>query len=166
MMTISNGLTILRAPLAFLLLYENPILRISAIFLAMLSDSIDGYLARKSRSTSKLGAVLDPVMDKFFVYFALFVFFSDNQIKSWQIFTFVSRDSALFRFGSYLIACRKWQKAKLRPIRWGKVATALQFIVLMSLSLSIKIPNYIYVIFCFLGILAFIELFQPKESVI
>ena len=33
----------------------------------MFTDSIDGYIARRSKSVSRFGAILDPAMDKFFV---------------------------------------------------------------------------------------------------
>ena len=37
----------------------------------MATDSLDGYLARKYHKTSQFGAFLDPLMDKFFVFFAV-----------------------------------------------------------------------------------------------
>jgi len=66
MLTLSNALTFLRAPLALLFLSEVTALRIGAIIIAMVTDGIDGYLARRNSSVTKLGAILDPIMDKFF----------------------------------------------------------------------------------------------------
>ena len=45
MLTLSNCLTLLRAPLAFLLLIENVTVRVMAVVLAILTDCIDGYIA-------------------------------------------------------------------------------------------------------------------------
>ena len=67
-MSFSNTLSLLRAPLALLFLVEKPYLRLIAILLAMLTDSFDGYLARRSSSVTQLGTILDPAMDKFFVF--------------------------------------------------------------------------------------------------
>ncbi len=53
-----NSLSLLRAPLAFLFLSENPTLRNISVLVALISDCVDGYLARKYKYTSKLGAIL------------------------------------------------------------------------------------------------------------
>ena len=57
MLTISNILSFSRAPLALLFLYKSVSIRIAATILAMLTDSIDGYFARKTKSTTKFGAI-------------------------------------------------------------------------------------------------------------
>ena len=59
-----------RAAFALAFLQENPIIRLLAILMAMLSDFLDGYIARKQKVTTQFGAVLGPVMVKFFVIFA------------------------------------------------------------------------------------------------
>ena len=126
-MNLSNSLSLLRAPLAFLFLLENPTVRLLAIFLAMLTDSIDGYLARRSKTVTRFGAFLDPAMDKFFVVFCLGVLVSEGSIEVWQALTMISRDFALCFFGLYLSLSGLWQSYEFRAIRWGKITTALQF---------------------------------------
>src|SRR5690349_15331577 len=130
MFNLSNSLSLLRAPLAFLYLLENPTIRLIAILLAMLTDSVDGYLARRSKTTTRFGAVLDPAMDKFFVVFCLGILLSENRLEVWQLLTMISRDFALCLFGLYLSLSGLWQSYEFRAIRWGKITTALQFIVL------------------------------------
>ncbi|MGD2169448.1 MAG: CDP-alcohol phosphatidyltransferase family protein [Chlamydiota bacterium] len=160
MITISNCLTFLRAPLAFLFLTESTALRILALLLAMITDSVDGYLARRSHSTSKFGAILDPVMDKFFVYFALTVIFFEGKIKMWQAASMISRDFFLCLFGLYLLIVNKWKGFQLQSVRWGKVTTAMQFLVLIGLTLNFVFPSIIFIGFIIFGALAFFELFQ------
>ena len=162
--SLSNGLSFIRAPLAFLFLQENIYLRLTAIGLAMLTDSIDGYLARRNSSTSTFGAILDPVMDKFFVYFILTVLFLEGNIKLWEAFTMLSRDFFLCVFALYLVFTKKWTDYKFRAIRWGKVTTAMQFVVLIGLTLHFVFSWYIYALFIIFGILAFIELLQNQFS--
>ena len=159
MFNLSNSLSLLRAPLAFLFLAENTTVRIVAIVLAMFTDSIDGYVARRSKSASRFGAILDPAMDKFFVYFALTVFFLEGRLELWQTLAMVSRDFFLVLFAMYLSAVGALKNYEYRSIRWGKVSTALQFIVLIGLSINIVFPAAVYLIFVLLGSLAFVELF-------
>lgn len=160
MLSLSNALSLLRAPLALLFLVEKPLLRLIAIILAMLTDSIDGYLARRSRSETRLGAILDPTMDKFFVFFALGVLLLEGRLEVWQACSMVCRDFFLCLFALYLAMAGKWQAYQFRSIRWGKVSTALQFLILIGLSLQIVIPWPVYVLFIISGCLAFIELFS------
>lgn len=160
MLTLSNSLSFLRAPLAFLFLSESPTLRAVALFMAAFTDSIDGYLARRSKSTSKFGAILDPAMDKFFVYFVLVILLVEAKIQGWQALLMLSRDLFFCLFGIYLWASGRWQNYEIHAVRWGKITTALQFIVLLAISLGYTLPAYTYIAFIFLGLLAFIELYK------
>lgn len=164
MITLSNSLSFLRAPLALLFLFDNINIRLAAIVLAMFTDSIDGYVARRSRSTSSFGAVLDPAMDKFFVYFVLAVLLNEGKIKLWESLAMLSRDFFLCVYGIYLRITGKWGGYTVRPIRWGKVTTALQFTILLSITLALAFPWYIYLTFILFGALAFLELCQTGLS--
>jgi len=160
MLTLSNSLSFIRAPLALLFLYDNTFLRLIAVVLATITDSIDGYLARRSKSTSKFGAILDPAMDKFFVYFVLTILFLESKIEMWQALVMLSRDMFLCLFGIYLAITKKWYGFEIHAVRWGKITTALQFIVLFGITMGISFPWYLYVTFIFLGALAFLELYR------
>ena len=160
LLTISNSLSFIRAPLAFLFLQESTTLRLLAILLAMLTDSIDGYLARRSRSTSRFGAILDPAMDKFFVYFAMAVFYLEGGMSPLEMSAMLSRDFFLILYGILMVLGGKWRDVVFRAIRWGKVTTSLQFIVLIALTLQISVPWLVYASFLVMGLLAFIELLQ------
>lgn len=164
MLNLSNSLSLLRAPLAFLFLVENTTLRLVAIILAMLTDSVDGYLARKYQGTTRFGAILDPAMDKFFVFFALIIFVIEKKFVLWQAGAMISRDFALCLFGIYLSISGYWQSYEFRAIRWGKISTALQFFVLIGLTLNVSFSWHIYSVFILFGILALIELFQFKPA--
>jgi CDP-diacylglycerol--glycerol-3-phosphate 3-phosphatidyltransferase len=164
MLSLSNSLSLLRAPLAFLFLVENTAFRIAAILLAMLTDSIDGYLARRRKAVTRLGAILDPAMDKFFVFFTLGVLFFEGHLEIWQACAMISRDFFLCVFGLYLSVTGYWENYQFTAIRWGKVTTALQFLVLVGLTLGIAFPSYLYGIFVLFGLLAFIELWQIKKN--
>ncbi len=163
MINLSNSLSLLRAPLAFIFLLESPTFRLMSILLAMLTDSIDGYVARRSKTTSRFGAVLDPAMDKFFVFFTLGVLFAEQRIELWQALTMVSRDFALCLFGLYLSLSGLWQTYQFRSIRWGKIATALQFLVLVAVTLGYPVSPLFFYVFIILALLGLYELFQFKK---
>lgn len=164
MVSLSNTLSLLRAPLALALLSSSTAVRLSAIFLAMCSDCLDGYLARKNRTASQFGAILDPAMDKFFVYFALALFLSEGKLEIWEACAMISRDFFLCIFALYLSCFRLWHNYRYRSIRWGKVSTAMQFISLFVLALGLQIPSFVFVLFIITGFLAFIELFKVRTS--
>lgn len=164
MLTLSNSITFLRAPLALLFLFESTSVRLSVIFLAMLTDSIDGYLARRWRTTSRFGAILDPAMDKFFVFFVLGILLVEHKLALWQACAMISRDFSLLAFGLYLSLSGLWQGYEFRAIRWGKIATALQFFVLIGLTLGYRFSGALYCVFILFGLLAFNELWSMKKA--
>jgi phosphatidylglycerophosphate synthase len=163
MFNLSNSLSLLRAPLALVFLAESPTLRLLAILLAMFTDSVDGYLARRAKTTSRFGAVLDPAMDKFFVFFVLAVFLIEHKIELIEACMMISRDFALCLFGLYLSLSGLWQTYEIRSIRWGKITTALQFLVLIGLTYSYPVPIYLYYAFVAFSLFGLYELFQFKK---
>ena len=163
MITISNSLSFLRAPLALAFLQTSPFIRFLAIVLAMLSDCVDGYLARRSQSTSRFGAILDPAMDKFFVYFALTALYFEGTISSWEAIAMLSRDFFLCIYGLFKLATGRWKTIIFRAIRWGKITTALQFLILIGLTFEISFSWALYGTFFLMGALAFLELYQSDS---
>lgn len=160
MFSLSNGLSLLRAPLALFFFSQSVFLRLAAILLAMFTDGLDGFLARRRRSTTQLGAILDPAMDKLFVLIAIGVFLYEGRFEMWQAISMMTRDLFLCIFAVYLKFSGKWQAYQFRSIRWGKATTALQFIVLILLTLGIHVSSFVFGVFVIFGMLAFIELLQ------
>lgn len=164
MFSLSNGLSLLRGPLALLFLSESIVVRISAILLAMLTDSIDGFLARRRRSTTQFGAILDPAMDKLFVFIVLGVLLHEQRLEVWQAMSMIARDFAVCLFGIYLALSGNWHRHQFKAIRWGKVTTAMQFLTLIFLTFNVQIPSLVYSIYIVFGLLAFVELLQLKKQ--
>ncbi len=156
--TFSNLLSFIRGPLALLFLIDNIYYRLLAIVLAMATDCLDGYLARRYHKTSSLGVVLDPLMDKFFVCFAVTILVYEHKMVLWEMLALLSRDFAILLFGFYLLVRGAWSSFKFRSIWCGKVTTTLQFCVLIAAIFHLHIPASIYGCFVVLGILALGEL--------
>jgi len=164
--TFSNLLSFLRGPLALIFIIDNPYYRSLAIILAMATDSLDGYLARKYHKTSQLGAFLDPLMDKFFVFFAVCMIMTEGNLKLWEALALISRDFAVLIFGLYLALRGTWSNFQFRSIWSGKITTTLQFFVLLGLTFHISMPLYIFWCFIVLGILALFELYFIEQQIV
>src|SRR5262249_23943604 len=84
---------VISVPVIFwLLLNDRPQIAFFAFLAAGVSDAVDGYLAKRFKWTSELGAYLDPLADKILIlsiYIALAV---SAQIPLWLVIAVVSRD--------------------------------------------------------------------------
>jgi CDP-diacylglycerol--glycerol-3-phosphate 3-phosphatidyltransferase len=158
-----NFLSCLRGPLALAFIIDHPFYRSLVIVLAMLTDSLDGYLARRYRMTSQLGAFLDPLMDKIFVFTVSLVLIAEGRFEIWEAFTLISRDFAVLIFGLYLALKGHWS-FQFRSIWSGKITTTLQFFVLLGLTFQYTIPVYVFYIFILLGVLALCELLITEKQ--
>lgn len=158
MLTVSNVLSLSRAGLALAFLQNNPWIRLLAIVLAMLTDYFDGYIARRSRTTTQFGAILDPLMDKFFVFFAAGVFFIEDTLPLIGLFALLSRDIALCLFGLFLGLVRGWKGYEVKAIWWGKITTVAQFALLIGLTIGFIFPTWVYLLFILMGVCALTEL--------
>ncbi len=153
-----NTLSLARIPLAFLFLSSSPVYRTTAILLAMLTDVLDGYIARRFKKVSPMGALLDPLADKFFVFFAMMIFFFEQRFALWQCLALLSRDFALFLFGSYLILVGQWPYFRFRSILSGKISTILQLVILLCTTYRVNVPSYVFIYLIILGAFALCEL--------
>lgn len=167
MLTLSNALTLLRLPAALLFIIDNIYVRLGAIGLAMVSDALDGYYARKHKTVSQLGAILDPLMDKFFAFFTLSILVATSQIPLWAMLAMVSRDFFLFFFGLYVTIRTGWDCFEFKSVFWGKVTTASQLTVLVLVVMKFSLPGYIFLSFIPLGFLTALSVYRSflkKES--
>ncbi|MBS0624160.1 MAG: CDP-alcohol phosphatidyltransferase family protein [Verrucomicrobia bacterium] len=158
MLNLSNILSLSRAGFALAFLQDNVAIRVLAIILAMVSDFLDGYLARLSHSTTQFGAILDPIMDKFFVFFVGGILYLEDRLGGWELSALISRDISLCLFGLFLLLMGSWNNYECKALWWGKITTVLQFCILIGLALHFMFPWYVYLIFVLMAACAFLEL--------
>lgn len=157
--TVPNAISLMRLPLALLFIKGTTLVRAISIILAMLSDGIDGYYARRFSKPTALGTMIDPLADKVFVIVALAFLFAEQRITWVESAILISRDFSVLIFGIYLIFTKKLMQYQFRAIWCGKVTTVLQFLVLLGLTLNIEVPSYLFGVFIILGVLALLELY-------
>ncbi|MBC7075980.1 MAG: CDP-diacylglycerol--glycerol-3-phosphate 3-phosphatidyltransferase [Syntrophomonadaceae bacterium] len=104
-MNIPNSLTILRIILipifiVFLLVRipYGDYLAALIFITAALTDSLDGYLARKWKQITKLGIILDPIADKLLITAALIVLVELGRIPGWIAIVILGREFAISGF--------------------------------------------------------------------
>jgi CDP-diacylglycerol--glycerol-3-phosphate 3-phosphatidyltransferase len=97
--TLPDQLTVLRVvavPIVVLLYawnFDNHAYWATTIFvLAMATDQIDGWLARRSGTSSQLGKLLDPVADKVLVLAALVMLVGEGVAPAWMVALIVVRE--------------------------------------------------------------------------
>jgi phosphatidylglycerophosphate synthase len=62
------------------------------VAVASVTDFLDGWLARRQHATTRLGALIDPIADRVFVFTAVCAFLVEGAISTASYFTLLSRD--------------------------------------------------------------------------
>lgn len=107
--------------------WESILLALIIFILGGLSDTVDGILARKSKTVTKIGATLDPLADKLLITTALICLlgFEELNIPIWTVVIIVLRDYIItwFRTLNY--------KEAIPADKMAKIKTFLQNIVII-----------------------------------
>ncbi len=160
-----NFLSLLRLPLALLFIKQNIALRTFIILSAMATDGLDGFLARRYNKSSQFGALLDPLMDRFFIFTLIGLFYAEGRLGPFELMALLCRDMSVMLFGLYLLVTSQISTYRFRAIWCGKATTFFQFLVFLGLTLDVTIYPTAYLVFIFIGILALVELYISKESI-
>src|SRR5437868_2946957 len=73
-------------------LFARTDVRIVVVMVAMATDYLDGFFARRRGSTSPVGAMLDAIADRFFVLVAVSVLLFEGGITTLGYFMMLIRD--------------------------------------------------------------------------
>ncbi len=147
MWNISNQLSLLRLfltiPCAIALWYDLRIFTLIIAFIAIVSDYLDGYLARKLNQVTDLGKILDPIADKVLVLTIIVVMILKNDIPLWLASFIIFRDIAILLGG---ILIKKLKGIVLVSNYWGKWAvSAIALYIVMTIT-DISYPEIILVV--------------------
>lgn len=137
-MNLANRLTMLRIVLAAAvfgaLLADGTAWHLAALVMflaAIVTDWLDGWLARRTKSVSPFGKVADPIADKILVLGTLIALIQTKElaIPLWAVFVMVIRE--LIIGGVRVIAGA--QGKVLAADRFGKVKTAVQLVIILAM---------------------------------
>jgi len=112
----------------------------------VVSDALDGYVARRQRQQTQLGTILDPIADKTLILATLITCSVVHglpawmRVPAWFNLVVISRDVLLIAGAIVLFAIQgRWS---VQPSRLGKWTTAVQMAVIPTvlLGLPIKTP--------------------------
>ncbi len=144
---IPNALSLTRVGIAFIFPFVPLVWRLPLIVIALLSEFFDGFLARRLNAESTLGQALDPIADKLFVLSTVGILIAEQRITPLSLVLVAMRDIVVV-IGSISVTLESRNRAflYLKP-RWsGKVTTAFQFALLVSLYASWKLSPQLLVL--------------------
>jgi cardiolipin synthase len=112
-------------PVLILLLKEQEYAAGLLVFvIAGVSDALDGYLAKRLKVQSRLGAILDPVADKLLLVSTYVMLTLLGHIPFWLVLVVVFRD--LLIVGGYMLYTSHAGPVKMRPSILSKLNTFMQ----------------------------------------
>lgn len=150
MFNVPNALTVIRIALlpviAWYYRLGNMLGALCVYLLAMLTDALDGTIARKTGQITALGKLLDPLADKLSLLTLMGLFFSEGKIPAWVLVMIVCKE-AIMVVGS---AAALKKGVVVHALAIGKVTTVM-FIVsiatrLIGLTLFADAAMYVSVV--------------------
>jgi len=114
--------------------YSMNLLAFVFFCLGILSDILDGYIARKNKSVTRLGSILDPLADKVLVIGVLIALIRIMDVPYWMVIVIVFREFAVT--GLRIVAAT--ENIVISANIWGKLKTTSQFIALSFLILGYR----------------------------
>ena len=138
--TIPNVISFIRlcmVPVYMVLLLNGYDLLATFMFaLAAGTDWIDGQLARRTHSVSKLGQLLDPAVDRILMSCGVIDLMLVGRLPIWIVVVVLGRDLMLLIGGAYLLKRYHERVAVIYP---GKVATTFLFVGFAGLLLNMPL---------------------------
>ena len=105
-----------------------------AIFvIASLTDTLDGYLARKYHLVTNFGKFMDPLADKLLVCSALICFTATGQLPAWITIIIIAKEFIISGFR--LIAADNG--IVIAASYWGKFKTVSQMIMIILMIMNL-----------------------------
>ncbi len=143
---ISNILSLSRIfllPFIIISLIKDPapygLITIILMVIAIITDALDGYLARRLNEVSALGKMLDPIGDKLCIGAVGITVALLNDLPWWAMGFIILRDFLILTGG--VIMVEKWTVITSSNI-WGKATSFFQAISIMAYAFEVPFRSY------------------------
>lgn len=136
--TVPNLISFVRlcmAPVYLVLLSRGENVAAAILFgIAASTDFVDGQIARRTHTVSKLGQLLDPAVDRVLMITAVFGLMLVGRLPVWIVVVVLLRDLLLLIGGVFLLQRYNVRVAVIYP---GKFATTFLFVGFAGLLLNV-----------------------------
>ena len=168
-----TGLRILLVPLLVVVLltrWRHGLFLGAGIFgLAVLTDYLDGYLARRRNQVTRLGILLDPIADKLLTASAFISLVELNVVPAWMVLIIVGRELVIT--GLRNVASNRGLLIPASALGKGKMVFQVVAIFLLLFSLhypELKVPAlaalWVVVILALISALDYFRLFYRETG--
>ena len=141
--TVPNQITLLRLGFLpfFLILvfYEEYRWALGVLVFVACTDAVDGFLARRLRQKSALGAYLDPIADKLLLSSSFVVLSMGKKIAWWLTIMVLSRDVLLLVVAAVIITVQGYRP--FPPSLLGKATTFFEIALVFFVVYAAGFPN-------------------------
>lgn len=143
-LTLANVISFIRlcfsfVALALLVRGGNDVLAAVVFALTALTDCLDGQVARRTHTVSRLGQLLDPAVDRVLMICAVVGLLIVGRLPLWIVVVVLARDLLLLAGGAWLL---NGHGIRIPVIYPGKVATTFMFIGMAGLILNMpQVPG-------------------------
>ena len=146
-LTPANFLSLARIPLGLAFLAVHDLHWVAAIVaVGAATDLLDGLVARMTGTQSEIGALLDPLCDRIFVFLGLVSFLPTGNLDWAGFVILILRD--IFTGGVFVVTRLAGKHLPFQSRQGGRITTALQLGALFTLILA---PEYINVAILMVG---------------
>jgi CDP-diacylglycerol--glycerol-3-phosphate 3-phosphatidyltransferase len=124
---------LLAAPYLFWLLWERAWWAAALVMvLAAITDGLDGFLARRWKTSSQAGEVLDPIADKVLLSGSFLTLALNGSIAPWLAVLVLGRDALILLAAAGALLLSKTVR-RFPPSIWGKASTVAQIAFIVAL---------------------------------
>ena len=141
-MNLPNKLTCLRMvmiPFFVLFMYltfpGSRYIALAIFIIASLTDTADGYIARKYNLVTDFGKFMDPLADKLLVCSAMICLIRTGELPAWVVIIIIAREFIISGFrlvaaDNGIVIAASW---------WGKIKTVCQMAMIIVILLDIDV---------------------------
>lgn len=141
---LSNFVTSVRiilAPICFyLIIVSSPFWALAIFVIAILTDGLDGYLARKLKTTTKFGKNFDPIADSTLIYLVFLALFIKGYFDA--LFLILLVIAVLTFFLSTVFESIKIKKISVPRFTAGRITCLLFYLMIVFFLLELPLAIY------------------------